>query len=333
MKNPALHLGHCAASALWPSVSAPHPLTFSGPALIGHKPRARFARAALLAASVSLALLPFGAGQAQAATSVITFTSSGSWTCPVGVTSVQIECWGGGGAGGSAVNSTCVGGGGAGGAYVRSTPGVSSGTTYAVNVGTGGAANSTVPGNGGTGGDSWFITASTIKAQGGAGGGNVNANGGLGSGGAGSSASSIGTIAYKGGSGFTPTSTTASGGGGGSAGTGSDGNSATSSTGATEVDGGGAGGRGSSSSNAGDAGLAPGGGGGGARAAGATLKTGGAGGAGKVVLTYTTPTYYSKPVGMQIPSLTGTPLATEVVAMLRRVSWPAASSIFKMATA
>lgn len=29
-----------------------------------------------------------------------TFTSSGSWTCPVGVTSVFIETWGGGGAGG-----------------------------------------------------------------------------------------------------------------------------------------------------------------------------------------------------------------------------------------
>ena len=27
------------------------------------------------------------------------FTTSGSWTCPAGVTSVNVECWGGGGAG------------------------------------------------------------------------------------------------------------------------------------------------------------------------------------------------------------------------------------------
>ena len=30
------------------------------------------------------------------------FTTSGTWTCPVGVTTVSVECWGGGGAGGSA---------------------------------------------------------------------------------------------------------------------------------------------------------------------------------------------------------------------------------------
>ena len=29
-----------------------------------------------------------------------TFTSSGSWTAPAGVTSVTVECWGGGGGGG-----------------------------------------------------------------------------------------------------------------------------------------------------------------------------------------------------------------------------------------
>lgn len=298
MKDRALYLGHYPASALWPSAFDPRPLTLSDPALSGHKPRARFAHAALLAASVSLALLPFVAGQAQAATSVITFTSSGNWTCPVGVTSVQVECWGGGGAGGSAVNGLCVGGGGAGDAYVRSTPSVSSETTYAVTVGSGGTANTTVPGYGGTGGDSWFSDSSTIKAQGGAGGQNVNTASALGTGGVGSSASSIGTTKYRGGDGWTPISTTASGGGGGSGGTGSDGTSATSYTGAAAVNGGGAGGNGSTGTHDGYVGSAPGGGGGGARAgASTTQRTGGAGVAGQVVLTYTTPTYYSESSG------------------------------------
>ena len=56
MKNLPLHLGHYAASALWPSAFDPHPSTFGDPALSGHKPRARSARAALLAGGVALAL-------------------------------------------------------------------------------------------------------------------------------------------------------------------------------------------------------------------------------------------------------------------------------------
>ena len=28
----------------------------------------------------------------------VTFTASTTWTCPVGLTSMQVQCWGGGGA-------------------------------------------------------------------------------------------------------------------------------------------------------------------------------------------------------------------------------------------
>lgn len=56
MKNLALHLGHYAASVLWPSAFDPHRSTFSDPALSGHKPRARSARAAILAGGLALAL-------------------------------------------------------------------------------------------------------------------------------------------------------------------------------------------------------------------------------------------------------------------------------------
>ena len=45
-----------------------------------------------------------------------TFATAGvtSWTCPVGVTSVTVECWGagGGGGGGGAVFNAAGGGGG-----------------------------------------------------------------------------------------------------------------------------------------------------------------------------------------------------------------------------
>jgi hypothetical protein len=65
-----------------------------------------------------------------------------SWICPTGVTSVEVECWGAGGAGGSvaAANSTTnrtAGGGGAG-SYVKKTITVNPGTTYNVIVGQGG---------------------------------------------------------------------------------------------------------------------------------------------------------------------------------------------------
>ena len=51
---------------------------------------------------------------------------SSSWKCPTGVTSIQVECWGAGGAGGSASLASSTGtirsgGGGGAGSYVKKT--------------------------------------------------------------------------------------------------------------------------------------------------------------------------------------------------------------------
>jgi hypothetical protein len=65
-----------------------------------------------------------------------TFTTSGSFTVPAGVTSLTVEAWGGGGAGGGATGNPSAGGGGAGGAYVKNTSlSVTPGASYTVIVG------------------------------------------------------------------------------------------------------------------------------------------------------------------------------------------------------
>ena len=79
----------------------------------------------------------------QQASSVV-FATSGSWTAPAGITSVQAECWGaGGGGGGSDGTANSAGGGGGGGEYARDTVAVVSGTSYPYAVG--------APGSGGGG--------------------------------------------------------------------------------------------------------------------------------------------------------------------------------------
>src|SRR4051812_35393527 len=76
-----------------------------------------------------------------------TFTSSGSWLCPAGVTSVQIEVWGSGGAGGNATlhfGSTYTAGGGGAGAYAKKNSySVTPGTTYTIVIGVGGSTTKT----------------------------------------------------------------------------------------------------------------------------------------------------------------------------------------------
>jgi hypothetical protein len=244
---------------------------------------------------------------------VDTFTSAGTttWTCPEGVTTVTVECWGGGGAGGTAKNAGTVtkairAGGGAGGGYAKKVIPVTPGVNYAIVVGTGGisAADATVGGA-----PSYFIDATTVKADGGPGGKfntftttYANKAGGV------ATSTNIGDVVYMGGNGaasYGDTSNGNAGGGGSSAGTSSDGVSAAVATdylGAIAPEGGGNGGNGASTFNMiGSPGTAPGGGGGGAWARGVgTTQLGGNGGTGKVVLTYTSsaPTLFASPAAL-----------------------------------
>ena len=90
------------------------------------------------------------------------FTSSTTWVCPVGVTSIEILCVAGGG--GSSTFGTGAGGGHGGQSY--GTYVVTPGTTYTVTVGTGGAGFSG-SGAGTAGGSSSF--GALISATGGGG--------------------------------------------------------------------------------------------------------------------------------------------------------------------
>ena len=233
-----------------------------------------------------------------------TFNTSGTstWTCPSYVGAVKVECWGGGGAGGSASRtpaggSVQYGGGGAGGAYAKlSTYQVAPGNSYYMNVGAGGANSSSITGTTVSGSDSWFndtnSPSSVILAKGGSGGASAIGNTSTtryGTGGTGTASGSIGDSTKRGGGGVAG-SANGGGGGGSSAGTGIDGVDATvaSSTGATAPSGGGNGGTGTLStggSNPGGSGYNPGGGGGGARDSSGITQSGGNGAAGQVVLT------------------------------------------------
>lgn len=109
---------------------------------------------------------------------VIPFTTAGTttWTCPPGVTSVQVEAWGGGGGGGGTTATIGrSGGGGGGGSYVVNTITVVPGVTYNVTVGAGGTQGQTgqVTAFGLPGGKSEFSggIVTTITASGGTGGG------------------------------------------------------------------------------------------------------------------------------------------------------------------
>ena len=145
----------------------------------------------LLAICFSLILLLMNAHNVKGQTSQ-TFTATGSFTVPAGVTSITVECWGaGGGGGGASTTNPCAGGGGGGGSYARSIISVTPGNSYTVTVGTAGTAGA-AGATGGTGGYSWFYSSSTILAAGGAGG--VGVTTGSGSGGSGGlTSSSIGT--------------------------------------------------------------------------------------------------------------------------------------------
>ena len=237
------------------------------------------------------------------------FTNAGgtNWICPAGVTSVQVECWGGGGAGGSAQRTgtgNAFAGGGGGGAYARDGAfAVIPGTNYFINVGAGGI-SSTSDLAAIAGGDSWFNTnnspSSIILAKGGGGGQtviNLANSGRVGTNGVSTNLVSFGDVMFTGGNGGNgiASPTNVGGGGGGGAGDNGAGGSASSITNTAGSGGlgtfivGGAGGDGVAGSGAnGTNGFVPGGGGGGAKGSSANgVKIGGPGGGGRVILTYT----------------------------------------------
>lgn len=95
-----------------------------------------------------------------------TFNTTGTWTCPAGVTSVQAECWGRGGDGGAFYPGVpdnpltkanefvpaVSGYGGGGGAYAKKlTITVVPSTVYTVHIG--------------TTDDTWFLDATTVLAK------------------------------------------------------------------------------------------------------------------------------------------------------------------------
>ncbi|MCX6290301.1 MAG: hypothetical protein NT126_00885 [Bacteroidetes bacterium] len=61
--------------------------------------------------------LPVFLGVSNAVGQSQTFSATGSFVAPAGVTAVTVECWGAGGAGGGNASSSGTGGGGGGGAY------------------------------------------------------------------------------------------------------------------------------------------------------------------------------------------------------------------------
>jgi trimeric autotransporter adhesin len=222
------------------------------------------------------------------AQTVVVTNPTSPWTVPAGVTSIKVEVWGSGGAGGGC-NSTLFasyGSGGGGGAYNVSTFAVSSGQTYTISRGAGGTGSSDADGTNGT--------VSSVSGPGGS----VSANPGSGGARRGGKNGTGGTGGFNnGGKGGSATSNGAGGGGGAGnappAGTGNGGNGSNTAAGSAGVGAlpGGAGGAYRNSNGTGNAGAAPGGGGGGGYQFFLNgNKAGGAGASGQVVITYTTVT-------------------------------------------
>lgn len=232
---------------------------------------------------------PTGPGGTVTAQAI--YLANGSFTAPIGVSSVQAEAWGAGGGGqsGFAYNAGMPGGGG--GAYAKNAAVVvTPGSIYTITIGSGGGA--TDPGS--PGGDSSFVGDSvSVIAKGGAGGAGGPGSGVGGAGG--SAAASTGVVKHSGGKGGDGANAGSTGGAGGGEGSGStsDGNAGTNASGGTPT--GNAGGTGTDGGDGGKGGdyntnntnlaSVPGGGGGGAGG----QKSSAAGAAGKVVLTWTGP--------------------------------------------
>jgi len=245
------------------------------------------------------------------------YTSPGSFTftVPQGVTSIIVECIGGGGKGGNATGfgfraQFAVAGGGAGGSYAKKTISTTPGTSYTVVVGA--SQNGSGALRGLTGNPSYFASGVTnlVYAPGGQGGGhqeNERDYVAVGKAGYGSTSGSIGDVLYRGGNGGGnipesvngiflsppkfPCIITYSGPGGGGAGftgPGGDANICTSINGGTGNSPGGNGGNGVYPGNPGNIGLTYGGGGAGGAIRGLAFGTrvGGAGNSGYVKITW-----------------------------------------------
>ncbi len=233
---------------------------------------------------------------------VITYDASGTFTVPAGVTSITVQCWGGGGAGGRGYTvNGASGGGGGGGAYASSTIAVTFGQSYNVVVGAGGT--SPTNNNGNPGGASSFGT-NLVLAAGGSGGNQAITNTAAAGGAGGTVAASIGTIRFAGGNGVAGINGTGAGacggGGGAAAGSGGAGSNGNQCAGGTGVAPSGNGGSGSRNAVGGAGSSVAGGGAGGNR--NNTNNIGGAGAAGRIVVTYTVTggspvTYFSKATG------------------------------------
>jgi hypothetical protein len=217
-------------------------------------------------------------GNAQT-TQIFNTAGANTWTCPAGVTTVTVECFGAGGCGSSRTNSGQNGGGG-GGAYASSIIAVTAGTVYNLTVGAGGTSGGT-----NNGGNTSFNVASVV-ALGGTGLANGVAAGGAG----GLAAGSTGTTKFNGGVGGTSGGGNSGGGGGGAGSTGAGGAGGAPTAGTGTLDNiGGSGGTGVSGNSNGQIGNSYGGGGSGASRSSNGNKTGGSGADGAVVLTYCQP--------------------------------------------
>jgi hypothetical protein len=124
-------------------------------------------------------------GFAGGLASVQTFTSSGTWTRPTGITKVIMEIQAGGGGSGCGDWPYNRGGAGGGGGYVKKFLDVSSISSSTITVGSGGAGGVT-GGDGGT--SSWADGTNTLTGGGGEGGGPSSANSANGEAGSGGSA-------------------------------------------------------------------------------------------------------------------------------------------------
>jgi hypothetical protein len=130
-----------------------------------------------------------------------TITTAGSWTKPLGVTQVVVECWGAGGAGGGSSKGGLTGcaGGGAGAQYARSAiiyPTAQQTINFVI------AGDTIATDSDGRTGDDTTWNSTTVIAKGGQGGTRARGSGAYyANGGFGSILGGVGQVVYKGGNG------------------------------------------------------------------------------------------------------------------------------------